>query len=213
ETGTLRRPGPCRARAAGAAGMDAKRSRPGPQWCRAITSTGGKTMTDTDSEAHKRKMQKLKEKVDARIAAADTERGVMILLTGNGKGKSSSAFGMVMRSLGYGYKVGVVQFIKGQQLSGEELYLRELIAQENGPQVDFYQMGTGFTWNTQDKSGDIAAAEKTWAVVEPMLRDDSYHLVVLDELTFMLSYGYLDEDRVLEAQIGRASCRRGVWGS
>ncbi|MFA5494318.1 MAG: cob(I)yrinic acid a,c-diamide adenosyltransferase [Porticoccaceae bacterium] len=160
-------------------------------------------MTDTDSEAHKRKMQKLKEKVDARIAAADTERGVMILLTGNGKGKSSSAFGMVMRSLGYGYKVGVVQFIKGQQLSGEELYLRELIAQENGPQVDFYQMGTGFTWNTQDKSGDIAAAEKTWAVVEPMLRDDSYHLVVLDELTYMLSYGYLDEDRVLEALASR----------
>ncbi|MCK9468021.1 MAG: cob(I)yrinic acid a,c-diamide adenosyltransferase [Porticoccaceae bacterium] len=143
-------------------------------------------------------MQKLKEKVDARIAAADTERGVMILLTGNGKGKSSSAFGMVMRSLGYGYKVGVVQFIKGEQLSGEEIYLREQC-----PQVSFYQMGTGFTWNTQDKSADIAAAEKTWSVVEPMLRDDSYHLVVLDELTYMLSYGYLDEDRVLEALASR----------
>lgn len=157
-------------------------------------------MTDSniDSDAHKRKMQKLKEKVDARIAAADTERGVMILLTGNGKGKSSSAFGMVMRSLGYGYKVGVVQFIKGEQLSGEEIYLREQC-----PQVSFYQMGTGFTWNTQDKSADIAAAEKTWSVVEPMLRDDSYHLVVLDELTYMLSYGYLDEDRVLEALASR----------
>lgn len=157
-------------------------------------------MTDSniDSDAHKRKMQKLKEKVDARIAAADTERGVMILLTGNGKGKSSSAFGMVMRSLGYGYKVGVVQFIKGEQLSGEEIYLREQC-----PQVSFYQMGTGFTWNTQDKSADIAAAEKTWSVVEPMLRDESYHLVVLDELTYMLSYGYLDEDRVLEALASR----------
>ncbi len=145
-------------------------------------------------DAHKRKMQKLKEKVDARIAAADTERGVMILLTGDGKGKSSSAFGMVMRSLGYGYRVGVVQFIKGQQLSGEELYIRDKC-----PEVSFYQMGTGFTWDTQDKSGDIAAAERTWAVAEPMLRDDSYHLVVLDELTYMLSYGYLDEDRVLSA--------------
>ena len=143
-------------------------------------------------------MQKLKEKVDANIAAADEERGVMILLTGNGKGKSSSAFGMVMRSLGYGYKVGVVQFIKGQQLSGEEIYIREKC-----PEVNFYQMGTGFTWNTQDREKDIAAAEATWARVEPMLSDASYHLVVLDELTYMLAYGYLDEDRVLNALASR----------
>lgn len=155
-------------------------------------------MTEIDSEAHKRKMQKLKEKVDAKIAAADSERGVMILLTGNGKGKSSSAFGMVLRSLGYGYKIGVVQFIKGQQLSGEEIYLREQC-----PQVHFYQMGTGFTWNTQDKSSDIAAAERTWLVAERMLKDDSFHLVVLDELTYMLAYSYLDEDRVLEALANR----------
>ena len=155
-------------------------------------------MTDTDNEAHKRKMQRLKEKVDARIAAADQERGVMILLTGDGKGKSSSAFGMVMRSLGYGYRVGVVQFIKGEQLSGEELYIRDKC-----PEVTFYQLGTGFTWNTQDKSADIAAAERTWAVAEPLLRDDSYHLVVLDELTYMLAYKYLDEDRVLDALASR----------
>jgi cob(I)alamin adenosyltransferase len=157
-------------------------------------------MTDQqrDAERHKRKMQKQKEKVDQSIAAAQEERGVLILLTGDGKGKSSSAFGMVMRSLGYGYKVGVVQFIKGQQLSGEEIYLRDQC-----PQVDFYQMGTGFTWNTQDRDGDIAAAEKTWAVAEPMLRDDSYHLVVLDELTYMLSYKYLDEETVLAALANR----------
>lgn len=157
-------------------------------------------MTDQqrDAERHKRKMQKQKEKVDQSIAAAQEERGVLILLTGDGKGKSSSAFGMVMRSLGYGYKVGVVQFIKGQQLSGEEIYLRDQC-----PQVDFYQMGTGFTWNTQDRDGDIAAAEKTWAVAEPMLRDDSYHLVVLDELTYMLSYKYLDEEKVLAALANR----------
>lgn len=157
-------------------------------------------MTDQqrDAERHKRKMQKQKEKVDQSIAAAQEERGVLILLTGDGKGKSSSAFGMVMRSLGYGYKVGVVQFIKGQQLSGEEIYLRDQCTQ-----VDFYQMGTGFTWNTQDRDGDIAAAEKTWAVAEPMLRDDSYHLVVLDELTYMLSYKYLDEETVLAALANR----------
>ena len=145
-------------------------------------------------DSHKNKMQKLKENVDSSIAAADIERGVFILLTGNGKGKSSSAFGMVMRALGYGYKVGVVQFIKGAQLSGEEMYIRD-----HCPQVTFEQMGTGFTWDTQDRSGDIAAAEKSWAVAQEMLKDDSYHLVVLDELTYMLSFKYLDQTMILEA--------------
>ena len=153
---------------------------------------------ETKDESHKRKMQNQKEKVDAKIAASDEERGVMIVLTGDGKGKSSSAFGMVMRAMGYGYKVGVVQFIKGQQLSGEELYVREKC-----PEIEFYQMGTGFTWNTQDRSGDIAAAERTWAVVEPMLKDESVHLVILDELTYMLSYKYLDEETVLKALANR----------
>lgn len=146
------------------------------------------------SAKHKRSMEKQKAKVDQRIAEATIERGVLILLTGNGKGKSSSAFGMVMRALGYGYKVAVVQFIKGEQLSGEEIYLRDQC-----PQVKFHQMGTGFTWNTQDREGDIAAAEKTWAIVEPLLKDESYHLVILDELTYMLAYKYLDEQKVLDA--------------
>lgn len=157
-----------------------------------------KKAVETKDERHKRKMQSQKEKVDAKIAASDEERGVMIVLTGDGKGKSSSAFGMVVRALGYGYKVGVVQFIKGKQLSGEELYVREKC-----PEIEFYQMGTGFTWNTQDRSGDIAAAERTWAVVEPMLKDESIHLVILDELTYMLSYKYLDEEMVLKALANR----------
>lgn len=145
-------------------------------------------------QRHKAKMQKQKAKVDANIERADEERGVAILLTGDGKGKSSSAFGMVMRSLGYGYNVGIVQFIKGAQLSGEELFIRD-----QHPEVEFYQMGTGFTWNTQDRSGDIAAAEETWAVAEKMLQNENLHLVVLDELTYMLGYKYLDEDKVLDA--------------
>ncbi|MEC8429291.1 MAG: cob(I)yrinic acid a,c-diamide adenosyltransferase [Pseudomonadota bacterium] len=143
---------------------------------------------------HKKAMEKQKEKVDAAIAAADEERGVSILITGNGKGKSSSGFGMVLRSLGYDHKVGVVQFIKGAQLSGEELYLKNKL-----PEVDFYQMGTGFTWNTQDRTADIEAAEQTWAVAEKMLKDDSYNLVLLDELTYMIGYKYLDEGKVLDA--------------
>ncbi|MCP5130970.1 MAG: cob(I)yrinic acid a,c-diamide adenosyltransferase [Pseudomonadales bacterium] len=148
-----------------------------------------KTSKDT---RHKAAMQKQKANVDAAIQAADLERGVAILLTGDGKGKSSSAFGMVMRALGYGQKVGVVQFIKGEQLSGEEIYLREQC-----PQVAFYQMGTGFTWDTQDRSADIAAAERTWAVAKPMLQDASLDLVVLDELTYMLAFKYLPEEEII----------------
>ena len=144
--------------------------------------------------SHKKKMEKLKSSVDASIAAADAERGVSILLTGNGKGKSSSAFGMVIRSLGYNLRAGVVQFIKGEQLSGEELYLRDRC-----PEVSFYQMGTGFTWDTQDRSGDIAAAIRTWEEATKMLVDPSYNLVVLDELTYMLSFKYLDEAEVIRA--------------
>lgn len=146
------------------------------------------------NEKHKAAMEKQKSKVDKRIEEANIERGVVILLTGNGKGKSSSAFGMVMRSLGYGYKVGVIQFIKGEQLSGEEIFIRD-----KHPEVYFHQMGTGFTWNTQDRSGDIKAAEETWQHAEKLLGDNSYHLVVLDELTYMLAYKYLDEDKVLNA--------------
>jgi len=148
----------------------------------------------SQAQAHQRKMQKQKTNIDKSIAAADEEKGVLILLTGDGKGKSSSAFGMVMRSLGYGHKVGVVQFIKGVQLSGEEIFIRE-----RHPEVELYQMGTGFTWETQDKAADIAAAETTWAVAERMLADASVNLVVLDELTYMLGFNYLDESRVLEA--------------
>lgn len=151
-------------------------------------------MTDQQHKTHKKKMKKLKENIDASIAAATIEKGVGILLTGNGKGKSSSAFGMVMRALGYKYKIGIVQFIKGQQLSGEEIFVRDRC-----PTVSFHQMKTGFTWETQDRSTDIIAAKKSWAIAEEMLQDDRYHLVVLDELTYMLSFKYLSEDRVLDA--------------
>lgn len=160
----------------------------------------GSPMTDDalKNQKHQAAMEKQKAKVDARIEQASDERGVAVLLTGNGKGKSSSAFGMVLRALGYGQKVGVVQFIKGQQLSGEEIFIRD-----HFPQVAFMQMGTGFTWDTQDRSGDIAAAEKTWAFAETLLRDPSFDLVVLDELTYMLAYNYLDERQVLDALVNR----------
>jgi cob(I)alamin adenosyltransferase len=149
---------------------------------------------DKKSAKHNAAMEKQKTKVDDNIAKATEERGIVILLTGDGKGKSSSAFGMVMRSIGYGHKIGVIQFIKGVQLSGEEIFIRD-----KHPEVDFYQMGTGFTWNTQDRSGDIAAAKATWEQAERMLKDESLRLVVLDEITYMLAYKYLDEETILAA--------------
>ena len=151
-------------------------------------------MVDKKIEKHNASMKKQKLNIDAQISQATDERGVLILLTGNGKGKSSSAFGMVLRALGYGHNVGVVQFIKGQQLSGEEIYLKESLSQ-----IDFYQMGTGFTWDTQDRTADIEAAKKTWAIAKEMLKDESKQLLILDELTYMLSYDYLDHDEVFDA--------------
>lgn len=149
------------------------------------------TLTEAQKK-HKEKMQKQKAKVDASIAAASEERGIAVLLTGNGKGKTSSAMGMVVRALGYRQNVGIVQFIKGAQSSGEALFLKD------HPSVDLKQMGTGFTWNTQDKEADIAAAERTWAYASAMLADQRYDLVVLDELTYMLGYKYLDKKTVLD---------------
>ncbi|MEK9988327.1 MAG: cob(I)yrinic acid a,c-diamide adenosyltransferase [Halieaceae bacterium] len=143
---------------------------------------------------HNKAMAKQKAAVDEGIAKADIERGVSVLMTGDGKGKTSSAFGMAMRALGYGQKVGIVQFIKGVQASGEELYIKSA-----HPEVTLYQMGTGFTWDTQDREGDIAAAKLTWEQAHAMLSDPTYDLVVLDELTYMLAFDYLPEADVLTA--------------
>jgi len=143
---------------------------------------------------HNKAMAKQKTAVDEGIAKADIDRGVSVLMTGDGKGKTSSAFGMAMRALGYGQKVGIVQFIKGVQASGEELYIKSA-----HPEVTLYQMGTGFTWDTQDREGDIAAAKLTWEQAHAMLSDPTYDLVVLDELTYMLAFDYLPEADVLSA--------------
>ncbi len=150
------------------------------------------------NEKHKIKMQKQKTRVDAQVEKATTERGVFVLLTGSGKGKSSSAFGMALRALGYGHKIGVVQFIKGDRVTGESLFFKKL-----HPEVEHYQMGTGFTWDTQDRERDIAAAKKTWTVAAQMLDDSNFDLIILDELTYMLGYKYLDSQTVLDAIASR----------
>lgn len=166
--------------------------------CQIKESVGLNTSVASKNDKHKTKMQKQKQRIDSQIEKNSLEKGVMIFLTGDGKGKTSSAFGMVLRALGYNHKVGVVQFIKGQQLSGEELYLKNIL-----PDVQFYQMGTGFTWDTQDRSSDIEAAEKTWSVAQGMLKDKTLDLVILDEITYMLSFKYLDTDTIINSIKGR----------
>ncbi|MCG8312611.1 MAG: cob(I)yrinic acid a,c-diamide adenosyltransferase [Pseudomonadales bacterium] len=152
------------------------------------------TLSDDKKQRHKERMQKKKEIVDAGIEKAQEVRGIVILITGNGKGKSTSAFGTAFRALGHGHKLGVVQFIKGTQSSGEILYL-----QNHSPETSYHAMATGFTWNTQDWDKDKAAAEEAWAAAKTMLLDDTIDLVVLDEITYMLKYNYLDTNEVIDA--------------
>jgi len=138
-------------------------------------------------------MQRKKAHIDERIAAANIDKGLIVVLTGGGKGKSSSAFGMLARSVGHGLRCGVVQFIKGQWECGEHLLFH------GHPLVEFHVMNTGFTWETQDRDKDIEAAVTTWAHAAALLRDPSVQVVLLDELTYMLTYGYLNPNEVLDA--------------
>ncbi|UJS25120.1 cob(I)yrinic acid a,c-diamide adenosyltransferase [Thiothrix winogradskyi] len=151
-------------------------------------------MTDTDKNTrHQLRMARKKAIIDASIARAYQEKGLLLVLTGNGKGKSSSAFGMVGRALGHGMKVGVCQFLKSRTDTGEEAFFGKQA------RCEWHVLGDGFTWETQNRAKDIATSERGWAVAQRMLTDASYDLVVLDELTYLLNYGYLDADQVLDA--------------
>ncbi|MFD2177368.1 cob(I)yrinic acid a,c-diamide adenosyltransferase [Veronia pacifica] len=143
-------------------------------------------------ERYKARQSKIKQKVDEKVAAAQTEKGLLLVITGNGKGKSTSGFGMIARATGHGQKCGVAQFIKGTWECGE----RNLLA-NNG--VDFHVMATGFTWDTQDKSADTEAAQQVWQECKKMLADPNYDVVLLDELTYMVSYDYVALEEVVEA--------------
>ena len=150
-------------------------------------------------DKHNAAMQRKKLIVDEQIARAQQERGVLILITGNGKGKSTSAFGTAFRALGHGMRVGIIQFIKGTQATGEVIYLTQ-----QHPQLDYHAMATGFTWDTQDWEKDKSAAEEAWIQARRMLADPEIQLLVLDELTYMLTYEYLDIADVIQAILQRA---------
>ncbi|MGL5907819.1 MAG: cob(I)yrinic acid a,c-diamide adenosyltransferase, partial [Shewanella sp.] len=157
-----------------------------------MTTANDNNQEQLKAERHKARQQKLKAGVDAKIAAAQDEKGILLVLTGNGKGKSTSGFGTVARAVGHGKKAAVVQFIKGTWECGERNLLE-------GAGVNFHVMGTGFTWETQDKEKDTAAALVAWEAAEALLQDESIDCVMLDELTYMVSYHYLDVERVLTA--------------
>lgn len=148
-----------------------------------------------DEQAHYReRAQRKKELVDRRIARATIDRGVFVVNTGNGKGKSSSGFGMLARSLGHGLHCGVVQFIKGSFATGEEAFFRRF-----PDQLDYHVMGEGFTWETQDRERDIAAAQAAWQVARGMLSNPEYDYVLLDELNIALVKDYVAVDEVIAA--------------
>lgn len=160
-------------------------------------------MSEKD-QRHKKRMARKKAMIDASIEQANKQKGLLLVLTGNGKGKSSSAFGMVGRALGHGMKVGVCQFIKSRTDTGEEAFYSK------DPNVDWHVLGDGFTWDTQDRQQDIETSEKGWKVAKSMLEDESYDLLVLDELTYLMSYDYLDSDKVLDDIVARPTMQHVV---
>ncbi|MCG9758514.1 MULTISPECIES: cob(I)yrinic acid a,c-diamide adenosyltransferase [Pseudoalteromonas] len=149
-------------------------------------------------DKHQQRQQKVKQQVDEKIAAAQQEQGILQVITGNGKGKSTSGFGTVARCVGHGMNAAVVQFIKGTWDCGERNLLEKV-------GVPFAVMKTGFTWETQNRETDTAAAQATWQQAKVWLQDESIDLVLLDEITYMLSYDYLDLDEVITALENRPS--------
>lgn len=147
-------------------------------------------------ERHQQRQQKLKEKVDARIASATEVRGILMVFTGNGKGKTTAAFGTATRAVGHQKRAGVIQFIKGEWPNGERNLLEPL-------GVEFQVMATGFTWDTQNRETDTKACLQVWQHGRRMLQDESLDLVVLDELTYMVSFDYLPLAEVIAALKGR----------
>jgi cob(I)alamin adenosyltransferase len=149
---------------------------------------------ELSDERHNEKMKKKQESRDKIMAAKTREKGLLIVHTGKGKGKTSAALGMVVRAIGHGMKVGVVQFVKGAMTTGEKTVFDAF-----PDNVEFKPMGEGFTWNTQDRARDIALARKAWEEVKRMIADPGYQMVLADELNIVLRYDYLPLDEVLEA--------------
>jgi cob(I)alamin adenosyltransferase len=159
-----------------------------------------KSVDETEAERHRAKMAKRKAVQDAEVADKKIEKGLLIVHTGTGKGKSTAAFGLALRMLGRGKRVGVVQFIKGAWHSAERDALETF-----GDRVSWHTMGEGFTWETQDRARDVAAAAKAWETAETLMQDPALKLLVLDELNIALRYDYLDLPAVIDKFAARRS--------
>lgn len=152
-------------------------------------------MTEAERDAyHAEKMRKKKEARNKILATKTEEKGLLIVHTGKGKGKSTAAFGLMLRALGRGFRCGVVQFGKGAWQSGERAAIERF-----GDQVEWHTLGEGFTWETQDRARDVAAAERAWAAAQKMMADPAIRLIVLDELNITLRYDHLDVAAVVAA--------------
>ncbi|MBV7539422.1 cob(I)yrinic acid a,c-diamide adenosyltransferase [Duganella sp. sic0402] len=162
-------------------------------------------MSDDINERHRLRMERKKAIIDAKIAAADKQIGIIIVNTGNGKGKSSSGFGMAIRAMGHGMKVGVVQFIKGAMQTGEEKFLRRF-----PDEISFHAMGEGYTWETQNRERDIAKAQQAWEQAKLFLADPEIGLVLFDELNIALKYKYLDVETVINDLLARPAMQHVV---
>ncbi|SIT01536.1 cob(I)yrinic acid a,c-diamide adenosyltransferase [Paracoccus saliphilus] len=156
--------------------------------------TDSRDISAEDQARHAQKMSKIKAARDRMMAGKTGEKGLVIVHTGPGKGKSSSGFGMIMRCIGHEMPCAVVQFIKGSRDTGE----RRLLETHFPHLCQFHAMGEGFTWETQDKRGDIAAAEAAWARAQDLIRDPEIRMVLLDEINIAFRYGYLDPMAVIE---------------
>jgi cob(I)alamin adenosyltransferase len=161
--------------------------------------------TDDINQRHRLRMERKKALIDAKILAADKQIGIIIVNTGNGKGKSSSGFGMAIRAMGHGMKVGIVQFIKGAMSTGEEKFLRRF-----PDEVSFHAMGEGYTWVTQDRERDMEKARLAWEQAKRFLSDPGIGLVLFDELNIALKYRYLDIDTVIADLLERPAMQHVV---
>jgi cob(I)alamin adenosyltransferase len=160
--------------------------------------TTTRNVDEAELARHRAKMEKRKSVQDAEVKEKTTEKGLLIVHTGTGKGKSTAAFGLALRMLGRGHRIGVVQFIKGAWHSAERDALEKF-----GEQVSWHTMGEGFTWETQDLKRDIAAAERAWAKAQELMADASFGLIILDELNVALRYDYLDLNAVIATLTAR----------
>ena len=153
---------------------------------------GGKVSPDSDETTYKKRMQQRKEIQDKRLQIRKTQKGLLIVFTGNGKGKTTAALGMALRTIGHGYKVAIIQFIKGGWSTGEEKALKSLSSK-----ISWHSLGEGFTWETQDRIRDEKLVQEAWELAKEYIKNESYKLIILDEVNIATKLGYLASEEII----------------